>query len=119
MTQRDRLHQLMMVWRTPTGEIRTTADIAAAVPAALELTPGLLNDVLKGTKTLTDGQAEAVAVFFKVPAHYLAQGDAQIDEQLALLGHLVSAGAKSVRLRGKASPETRRALLAAVSRRTA
>lgn len=117
MTQRDRLHQLMSVWRTPSGEMRTVTEISSSAPQAVELTPELLTAVLSGTKTLTEAQAEAVAAFFRMPGHYLLHGDAQIDEQLTLLGHLVTAGARSVRLRGKASPTTRKALLAAVTRR--
>lgn len=115
MTQRDRLHKLMSVWRTPSGEMHTVEEISAGVPQTAELTPALLRSVLSGTGVLTETQAEAVAAFFKVPSHYLVHGDEQIDEQLTLLGHLVNAGARSVRLRGKPSSATRKALLAAVS----
>lgn len=117
MTQGDRLHQLMKVWRKASGDTHTMEDILAATPQAAGLTSALLRSVLDGTSELTETQAEAVAAFFKVPSHYLVHGDDQIDEQLRLLRLLVEAGAKSVRLRGKPSPATRKALLAAVSRR--
>lgn len=117
MTQGDRLHRLMTVWRTPSGDMNTVEEISASAPRSVHLTPTLLRSVLEGADMLTETQAEVVAVFFKVPSRYLVHGDEQIDEQLALLGHLVSAGAKSVRLRGAPSAATRRALFAAVSRR--
>lgn len=117
MTQGDRLHQLMTVWRDSSGDMYTAEEVAAGAPQTAGLTGALLSSVLTGTGELTEAQAESVAAFFKVPSRYLIRGDDQIGEQLALLGHLVSAGAKSVRLRGEPSSATRKALLAAVSRR--
>lgn len=117
MTQADRLQQLMCVWRDPSGGIRTVEEIAAHTPPTVGVTPELLGDVLAVKTVLTEAQCEAVAAFFKVPGRYLSDGDEKIHEQLELLRHLVNAGARSVRLRGKPVDTTRKALLAAVSRR--
>ena len=109
MTQADRLAQLRAVWRCPAGD--DLAAIAVHADPRLELTVDLLQAVADDRALLTDMQCEAVSRYYKLPPHFLRHGDTAIADQLTLLGQLVAAGARSIRLRGEPSVATRSALL--------
>lgn len=117
MTQSARLNQLFAVWRDAAGDVRSLESVAAGAGPGGCVTPQDLRRALDGEALLTANQCRAVASYFKVPAHYLSDGDPRIQEQLDLLGQLVTAGVTSVRLRGAPSEATRKALLAALGGR--
>lgn len=117
MTQAQRLNQLFTVWRDPAGDVRSLEDVAANAGNGRCVTPQELRRALDGQAVLTENQCRAVSSYFKIPVHYLSDGDSRIQEQLDLLDHLVTAGVRSVRLRGTPTEATRKALLAVLDNR--